>query len=72
MLDHTAWTTFTKCERVADLGPNQIAWLKANIPGFATMKQQADRAKTEVSGCAGRAQSSETVLSPEVTTHEHD
>lgn len=26
------------------LGPKQLAWLEANVPGFATVKKQADAA----------------------------
>lgn len=31
--------------RVPDLGPNQIAWLKANVPQFGPAKEAADRVK---------------------------
>lgn len=30
---------------MTDLGPNQIAWLKANVPQFGPAKEAADRVK---------------------------
>ena len=34
--------------RAGDLGPNQIAWLRKNIPAFNIAKDAADRVRAEI------------------------
>lgn len=30
---------------LADLGPNQLAWLREKVPNFSTLKDQADASR---------------------------
>lgn len=39
---------------LSDLKPKQIDWLKANVPSFATAKQQADAAIAHAAEVAER------------------